>query len=57
MDLSRLPADGILDDAAFRRLGRNQIRNGMFPNLTTGALEWLTASTDRPAEPLPRRSP
>ena len=57
MDLPRPPADGIVDTAAFRRLGRNQIRIGMFPNVTTDDLERLTPSIDRPAERLPRRSP
>jgi phosphoserine aminotransferase len=52
-----LAANGIVDTAAYRRLGRNQIRLGMFPNVTTGDLERLTASIDWLAARLPRRSP
>jgi phosphoserine aminotransferase len=52
-----LAANGIVDTAAYRRLGRNQIRIGMFPNVTTDDLERLTASIDWLAARLPRRPP
>lgn len=52
-----LAANGIVDTGAYRRLGRNQIRIGMFPNVTTGDLERLTESVDWLAARLPRRSP
>ena len=52
-----LAANGIVDTAAYRKLGRNQIRIGMFPNVTTGDLERLTASVNWLAARLPRRSP
>jgi phosphoserine aminotransferase len=51
-----LTANGILDTAAYRRLGRNQIRIGMFPNVTLADLERLTQAVDWLAERLPRRS-
>ena len=57
MDLPRPPADGIVDTAAFRRLGRNQIRIGMFPNVEVADLERLTAAVDWLAARLARRSP
>jgi predicted phosphoserine aminotransferase len=52
-----LAANGIVDTGAYRRLGRNQIRLGMFPNVTTGDLERLIAAIDWLAVRLPRRSP
>jgi phosphoserine aminotransferase len=52
-----LAANGILDTAAYRRLGRNQIRIGMFPNVSLGDLERLTASIDWLVARFPGRSP
>jgi len=57
VDLPRPPADGIVDTAAFRRLGRNQIRIGMFPNVALEDLERLTAAIDWLVPRLPGRSP
>jgi phosphoserine aminotransferase len=52
-----LAANGIVDTAAYRRLGRNQIRIGMFPNVAVGDLERLTAAIDWLVPRLPGRSP
>jgi len=41
-----LRANGIVDLEAYRTLGRNQIRIGMFPNVPTADLERLTAAID-----------
>lgn len=41
-----LAANGIFDTGAYRRLGRNQIRIGMFPNVALEDLGRLTAAID-----------
>ena len=52
-----LTANGIVDTGAYRRLGRNQIRIGMFPNVALEDLERLTAAIDWLVPRLPGRSP
>jgi phosphoserine aminotransferase len=39
-----LRANGILDTDAYRKLGRNQLRIGMFPAIDPSDIEALTAS-------------
>jgi phosphoserine aminotransferase len=41
-----LRANGIVDTEPYRKLGRNQLRIGMFPAIETADLEALTASID-----------
>ncbi|MCB0866450.1 MAG: phosphoserine transaminase [Solirubrobacterales bacterium] len=41
-----LRANGIVDTEPYRKLGRNQLRIGMFPSIETSDLEALTASID-----------
>jgi phosphoserine aminotransferase len=41
-----LRANGIVDTEPYRKLGRNQLRIGMFPAVDTSDLEALTASID-----------
>lgn len=41
-----LRANGIVDTEPYRKLGRNQLRIGMFPSVGTSDLEALTASID-----------
>lgn len=41
-----LRANGIVDTEPYRKLGRNQLRIGMFPGIETADLEALTASID-----------
>jgi len=41
-----LRANGILDTDAYRKLGRNQLRVGMFPAIDTADVEALTKSVD-----------
>jgi phosphoserine aminotransferase len=41
-----LRANGIVDTEPYRKLGRNQLRVGMFPGIETSDLEALTASID-----------
>ncbi len=41
-----LRANGILDTDAYRKLGRNQLRVGMFPAIEAGDLEAYTACVD-----------
>jgi phosphoserine aminotransferase len=41
-----LRANGIVDTEPYRKLGRNQLRIGMFPAVETSDLEALTASID-----------
>jgi len=41
-----LRANGIVDTEPYRKLGRNQLRIGMFPAIETSDLEALTASID-----------
>ncbi|MFN8152371.1 MAG: phosphoserine transaminase [Solirubrobacterales bacterium] len=41
-----LRANGIVDTEPYRKLGRNQLRVGMFPGIETSDLEALTASVD-----------
>ena len=38
--------NGIVDIDSYRRLGRNQIRIGMYPSITTSDIEALTLSLD-----------
>jgi phosphoserine aminotransferase len=42
-----LRANGILDTDAYRKLGRNQLRVGMFPAVDAADLEAYTACVDR----------
>jgi phosphoserine aminotransferase len=41
-----LRANGIVDTEPYRKLGRNQLRVGMFPGIDTSDLQALTASID-----------
>ena len=41
-----LRANGVVDTEAYRKLGRNQLRIGMFPGIETSDLQALTASID-----------
>jgi phosphoserine aminotransferase len=41
-----LRANGILDTDAYRKLGRNQLRVGMFPAIDPSDVEALTRSID-----------
>ena len=41
-----LRANGIVDTEPYRKLGRNQLRIGMFPGIETSDLQALTASID-----------
>jgi len=41
-----LRANGIVDTEPYRKLGRNQLRIGMFPSVDTADVEALTASID-----------
>ena len=43
---SVLRANGVLDTDSYRKLGRNQLRIGMFPAVDTADVEALTASLD-----------
>lgn len=45
-----LRANGIVDTDSYRKLGRNQIRIGMFPAIETSDIEALTASIDHLVE-------
>ncbi len=47
-----LRANGILDTAAYRKLGRNQLRIGMFPAIDPADIEALTATIDHVVEAL-----
>jgi phosphoserine aminotransferase len=47
-----LRANGILDTDAYRKLGRNQLRVGMFPAIDTADVEALTKSVDYVVEQL-----
>ena len=48
-----LRANGIVDTEPYRKLGRNQLRIGMFPAIETADLEALTASIDWIVENVP----
>ncbi len=41
-----LRENGIVDTEPYRKLGRNQLRIGMFPGIETSDLQALTASID-----------
>jgi phosphoserine aminotransferase len=41
-----LRANGIVDTEPYRKLGRNQLRIGMFPTIDPADVEALTASID-----------
>ena len=43
---SQLRNNGILDTEAYRKLGRNQVRIALFPNITLEDIQKLTASID-----------
>jgi phosphoserine aminotransferase len=47
-----LRANGIVDTDAYRKLGRNQLRVGMFPAIDTADIEALTKSVDHVVEQL-----
>lgn len=47
-----LRANGILDTDAYRKLGRNQLRIGMFPAITLEDIQAYTASVDHVVEQL-----
>jgi len=44
--IGHLRANGIVDTDAYRKLGRNQIRVGVFPAVNPGDVRALTASID-----------
>jgi len=58
-----LRANGIVDTEPYRRLGRNQLRIGMYPAIEPDDLETLTRAIDhvvgvlRPSRPHDGRSP
>jgi phosphoserine aminotransferase len=52
-----LRANGIVDVEPYRKLGRNQLRIGMFPAIETADLEALTASIDWVVENVPEARP
>jgi phosphoserine aminotransferase len=45
-----LRANGIVDTESYRKLGRNQLRIGMFPAIDPADVEALTACIDYVAE-------
>jgi phosphoserine aminotransferase len=45
-----LRANGIVDTESYRKLGRNQLRIGMFPSVDPADVEALTACIDYIAE-------
>ena len=47
-----LRANGILDTDAYRKLGRNQLRIGMFPAIDPADVEALTHCIDHVVEQL-----
>jgi phosphoserine aminotransferase len=47
-----LRANGIVDTESYRKLGRNQLRVGMFPAVEPADVEALTACIDYVAERL-----
>lgn len=49
-----LRANGIVDTESYRKLGRNQLRIGMFPSVEPADVEALTACVDYVAERLTR---
>jgi phosphoserine aminotransferase len=49
-----LRANGIVDTESYRKLGRNQLRIGMFPAVDSGDIEALTHCIDYAAERLSR---
>ena len=49
---ARLRANGIVDTDPYRKLGRNQLRIGMFPAVETSDIEALTACIDYVVENL-----
>lgn len=49
-----LRANGVLDTEAYRKLGRNQLRLGVFPAVDTGDVEKLLACIDHVVEALGR---
>ncbi len=51
-----LRANGILDTEPYRKLGRNQLRIGMFPAVETADVQALTACIDWVVERLPARA-
>jgi phosphoserine aminotransferase len=52
-----LRANGIVDTEPYRKLGRNQLRIGMFPAVDTADLEALTACIDWVVENVPEVRP
>ena len=47
-----LRANGVVDTESYRKLGRNQLRIGMFPSVEPADVEALTACIDYVAERL-----
>jgi len=47
-----LRANGIVDTDSYRKLGRNQLRVGMFPAIDPDDVEALTVCIDRVVEQL-----
>ena len=47
-----LRANGVLDTDAYRKLGRNQLRVGMFPSIDPADVTALTQSVDHIVERL-----
>jgi phosphoserine aminotransferase len=52
-----LRANGIVDTESYRKLGRNQLRIGMFPSVDPADIEALTACIDYVAERVAGRQP
>jgi phosphoserine aminotransferase len=49
-----LRANGVVDTDSYHKLGRNQIRVGMFPSVDPSDVEALTACVDNVIEQLGR---
>jgi phosphoserine aminotransferase len=51
-----LRANGIVDTDPYRKLGKNQLRIGMFPAVEPADLDALTASIEYVVSQMPRKS-
>ena len=54
---ANLRANGIVDVEPYRKLGRNQLRVGMFPAVEPGDVEALTSCVDWVVENVPEVTP
>jgi phosphoserine aminotransferase len=51
-----LRANGIVDTDPYRKLGKNQLRIGMFPAVEPADIDALTASIEYVVSQMPRKS-